>query len=316
MPIEVRPLEARDLEATERIFREAFGTAHGVADPVRYMQDRNYVRSRWTADPAGALVAEIEGVVAGSVFAASWGSVGVLGPLTVDPRYWNAGVASHLLQAILENHRMRDARLPALSTAAGNVATVRLYQRHGFWPGFLIPILAKTLSRREGGTEPSEGKAQAQCYSALSLERKGVACKRFAALAGAVFEGLDLSGETLSVEQQRLGETLLVGSNDRVDAFAICHCGAGTEAGEGACYVKFGAARSAGAFELLLDAVEALARARGLSRIVAGVNAGRRTAYLLLLGRGYRAASHAVAMVRGSAKSYDGPDAFVIDDWR
>ncbi|MCC6265341.1 MAG: GNAT family N-acetyltransferase [Bryobacterales bacterium] len=316
MPIEVRPLEARDLKTSERIFREAFGTAHGVADPAHYMQDRNYIHSRWTADPAGALVAEIEGVVAGSVFAASWGSVGVLGPLTVDPRCWHSGVASHLLQSILENPRMRDARLPALSTAAGNVATVRLYQRHGFWPGFLIPILQKPLASAEGGVERGEGKAPAQPYSVLSEDLKSAARKRCAALTGALFEGLDLTPEMISVEMQALGETLLVGSDDCVDAFAICHCGAGTEAGEGACYVKFGAARSTGAFELLLDAVEAFARARGLGRIVAGVNAGRRTAYRLLLGRGFRAVSHAVAMVRGSAKSYDGPDAFVVDDWR
>lgn len=316
MPIEVRPLEERDLTAAERIFREAFGTAHGVADPANHMLDRNYARSRWIADPGGALLAEMDGVAAGSVFVANWGSVGVLGPLTVDPRFWKSGVAGHLLESILENPRMRDARLPALSTGAGNVATVRLYQRFGFWPGFLIPILAKPLDPADGATPPGPSEQLAEPYSGLSAERKSAALMDCADLTGAAFDGLDVSREILSVDRQALGETLLLGNGGRLEAFAVCHCGAGTEAGEGACYVKFGAARSPDAFESLLVAVEALARARGLSRILAGVNSGRRVAYRQLLERGFRAASHSVAMQRRSAKSYDGPDVLVIDDWR
>jgi GNAT superfamily N-acetyltransferase len=145
MPIKVRRFEERDLAAGEKIFREAFGTAHGAADPAHYWQDRNYVRSRWMADPGGAMIAEEHGTVVGSAMAANWGSVGVFGPLTVDPRFWNSGVARELLESVLENPRMRDAQLQALSTAAGSVANVRLYQRFGFWPGFLIPILTKAV---------------------------------------------------------------------------------------------------------------------------------------------------------------------------
>ncbi|MCC6293445.1 MAG: GNAT family N-acetyltransferase [Bryobacterales bacterium] len=310
-PVEVRPLEERDLPAGERIFREAFGTAHGVADPSRYWPDRNYVRSRWTADPGGAVMAGIEGASAGIVMAVRWGSVGVLGPLAVDPLFWRSGVAGRLLESILENPRLRDARLPALSTAAGSVSNVRLYQRFGFWPGFLIPVLAKPVD------ETVDAKATAATpYAGLREEQKDEALKECAALTGAVYEGLDVSHEIRSVDRQALGDTLLLWSGVRLDGFAVCHCGAGTEAGEGACYVKFGAARTPEAFESLLGAVEELARARGLGRIVAGVNSGRRAAYRHLLARGFRALSHSVAMQRRDAASYDGPDALVIDDWR
>lgn len=154
MHIEVRPLEERDLVAGEGIFREAFGTSRGAADPALYWQDRNYVRSRWTADPGGAWVAVKEGAVAGIAMATKWGSVGVFGPLAVAPRFWNSGVAGELLKVVLENPRMRDARLQVLSTAAGSVANVRLYQRFEFWPGFLIPILTKAVDRRRTRTRP------------------------------------------------------------------------------------------------------------------------------------------------------------------
>jgi hypothetical protein len=73
----------------------------------------------------------------------------------------------------------------------------------------------------------------------------------------------------------------------------VCHCGGGTEAGSGACYVKFGAVRpgpaAAAGFERLLEACEAMARVRGLSRLVAGVNAGRHEAYRMMLEPHFRA---------------------------
>lgn len=311
MPVEVRPFEERDLPDGERIFREAFGTAHGAADPARYWQDRNYVRSRWMADPEGALAAGVDGVTVGSVMAVNWGSVGILGPLTVDPRWWRAGVAGRLIEAILENPRLRDARLPALCTAAGSVANVRLYQRFGFWPGFLIPILAKTV---EGAGDAQT--TPAVSYAGLGDENKHAARKECTALTESVFSGLDVSHEIGSVDRQALGDTLLLWNGVRLEGFAVCHCGAGTEAGEGACYVKFGAARSVDALKVLLDAAEALARTRGLGRLIAGVNSGRRAAYGQLLARGFRAISHSVAMQRLGAASYDGADVLVIDDWR
>jgi hypothetical protein len=118
------------------------------------------------------------------------------------------------------------------------------------------------------------------------------------------------------VDRQALGDTLLLWNHDRLDGFAVCHCGAGTEAGEATCYLKFGAALSPNAFGGLLDAAETLARTRGLERLTAGVNSGRRTAYRRLLERGFRAIAHAVAMQRGAVRSYDRPDVLVIDDWR
>ena len=52
--IEVRALREPDLPAATRILQRAFGTFLGAADPARFMADRNFVRSRWRADPSGA----------------------------------------------------------------------------------------------------------------------------------------------------------------------------------------------------------------------------------------------------------------------
>jgi hypothetical protein len=101
----------------------------------------------------------------------------------------------------------------------------------------------------------------------------------------------------------------------------VCQCGAGTEAGGDTCYVKFAVARpgegAPARFERLVDACEAYAALRGLSRIVVGVDTGRRDAYRRLLARGFRAEQIGVSMwLRPDEPRLDGPEQYVIDDLR
>ena len=42
------------------------------------------------------------GRLAGSNFAANWGSVGFFGPLTVAPEYWDRAIGQRLLDATME----------------------------------------------------------------------------------------------------------------------------------------------------------------------------------------------------------------------
>ncbi len=101
---------------------------------------------------------------------------------------------------------------------------------------------------------------------------------------------------------------------------AVCHCGPGTEAGSGACYVKFGAVRQGLAagqfFDRLLGVCEALALAEGSSRLVAGVNAGREAAYRKMMAHGFRTVIQGVAMQKPNEPGYNRPDVYLIDDWR
>jgi hypothetical protein len=102
--------------------------------------------------------------------------------------------------------------------------------------------------------------------------------------------------------------------------FAICHCGPGTEAGSGVCFVKFGCVLSgAGAsqrFEGLLNAREAFAALQGLDRVVAGVSTARSEAYGRMLNRGFTTFLQGVAMHRPNEPGYHRSDVLVMDDWR
>jgi hypothetical protein len=104
---------------------------------------------------------------------------------------------------------------------------------------------------------------------------------------------------------------------------AVCHCGAGSEAGSDTCYVKFAAVRpgeGAGAamrFERLLDPCEAYAADSGSGRLVAGVNTGRLHAYRCLLARGFRTEKIGISMrLRPEGPHFDTPAHYVIDDLR
>jgi hypothetical protein len=102
---------------------------------------------------------------------------------------------------------------------------------------------------------------------------------------------------------------------------AVCHCGAGSEAGSDTCFVKFAAVRpgegAPGRFERLLDACEAFAAESRLSHLVAGVNTGRLDAYRRLLARGFRTEQIGVSMrLRPDEPYFDTPAHYVIDDLR
>ncbi|MCU1626229.1 MAG: hypothetical protein JWP64_1178 [Pseudonocardia sp.] len=74
--LKVRPMIEADLTDADRIMRTAFGTFLGLPDPMAFLGDGDYVRSRWTAAPQAALTAEVDGRLVGSTFATRWGSVG------------------------------------------------------------------------------------------------------------------------------------------------------------------------------------------------------------------------------------------------
>ncbi len=313
MHIVVRPLREADLPLADRIFRLAFGTFNGHPEPEKFGGDIDKIRSRWLADPEAAWGAAAGGRLVGSVFAARWGSVGYFGPLTVHPDFWDQGVGQALLQPIMQLFERWGTRHNGLYTYSHSPKHLALYQKYGFWPRFLTAITA--LQVRPG--RPVAGVTRYSEAAAPSQAALLAACRE---VADAVYPGLDLSRELRAVQAQGLGETLLVWEGEQLAGFAVCHCGGGSEAGSGACLVKFGAVRpgpQAGQrFGRLLAAGEALAAARGASELHAGVNTSRHEAYRQMLIRGFRPHTVGVAMHRPDASAYHNPGVYVIDDWR
>jgi GNAT superfamily N-acetyltransferase len=311
VPISVRPMLEADLADARRIFRVAFGTFLGVPNPEEFWADREYVFTRWRTDPGAALVAETNGAPAGSNFATNWGSFGFFGPLTVRPELWNQRIAQKLLGPTMDLFAAWGVREAGLFTFAQSPKHIGLYQKFGFWPRFLTAVMSKSVIER---------KASFLSFSLLSEADQEQALRACRELTGSIYEGLDVTPEIWAIRSQNLGETLLLWGGDSLDAFAVCHCGEGTEAGKDSCFVKFAAVRPGPgadkAFERLLDECESLASDRGLRRLEAGVNLGRSKAYRRMLERGFRTDMQGVAMHRPASPAYNRPDVLVIDDWR
>ncbi len=305
----VRLLRTEEVEQADRIMRVAFGTFLGVPDPAAYLGDADLVRTRFAADPGAALAAELTGELVGTNFVARWGSVGVFGPLSVAATRWDRGIARALLDATMDVLDGWGVTHRGLFTFAQSPKHLALYQRYGYAPRFLTAICAGApVARSDGWTTFGESEDRAAALAAA------------AAVTGSVFLGLDVRSEILAATELALGDTVMVYDDAGLGAFAVCHVGAGSEAGSGICYVKFAAARAGadapGRFSHLVDAVESFAASRGVSVVTAGVSTARRGAYAQLLGRGYQVQRTGVTMHAPDVDAYHHPGAFVLDDWR
>ncbi|HXQ49479.1 MAG TPA: GNAT family N-acetyltransferase [Stellaceae bacterium] len=306
-PITLRAMRESDLAAADHLFRLAFGTWFQLPDPMQFRGDAGLFVGRMHAYPDGGVVAESGGAMVGLTFASRWGSLGVLGPVAVHPDYWRRGVARILLPATLENFARWQCRLVGLFTFPASPVHLRLYQDFGFWPRHLTPVMAKPVS--------PDAKSDDAISLAESRDRAGLIAS-CGELANSVFAGLDLGREIAAVLERKLGDVIAFAAGSRVEGFAICHTGAGSEGGSQGCYIKFALARSAETLSRLLDASEAFAHRSGAAQISTGTPTGRHGAYRMLAERGFRQTLAGVQMHRPYIEGFDRPDVFALDDWR
>jgi GNAT superfamily N-acetyltransferase len=307
----VRPLEQHELPEADRVFRLAFGTAAGLPDPLQMFGDAGYMH-RWALPTGQAFVAEAEGRIVGTNFLNRWGSLGTFGPLTVHPDYWNQGVASALMEATMSQFAAWETPTVAFFTSSHSPKHLWFYGKFGFAPGYLTTVLEKPV-------QPVSSPGTV-LFSTLSTEQQSEALQAARNLTEALYPGLDVGAEIQLVQDNKLGDTLLLWDNGGLDAFAVCHCGPGSEAGSDHFYVKFGAAcpgqSVADRFEQLLEACEAFAFRQQVKSLTAGINTSRYEAYQRMLTRGFKIRLIGVAMHQPPEQDYCRPDAYVLDDRR
>ena len=330
MNVSIRLLKENDLPEADRIFRLAFGTFLGYD----FFGNADYIKTRFYSNPLASYAAEVnDGKLVGSNFTANWGSVGFFGPLTIHPDYWSQGIAKHLMEPTMQLFSKWNTKLAGLFTFANSPKHIGLYQKFDFWPRFLTAIVSKEV------TKPEKNAASNLSWSKYSEEVSEHTYKdekhlleECTKLTNSIYEGLNLETEIRSVKKQSLGDTILLwrqkGHDDSnyndedssLIGLAVCHCGAGSEAGSNTCYIKFGAVKPGpGArrdFENLLKVCETFAVELGMTRLTAGVNSARHQAYTKMLSNGFRIDMLGVAMQKGNDEGYNQPDTYIIDDWR
>lgn len=309
----IRLLQENELSRAEHIFRLAFGTFIGLSQPTDFGGDASYIQPRWKVDPTAVFAAEIDGKLVGSNIATRWGSVGTFGPLTIHPDFWGQGIVQRLIEPVVDQFVQWGIQQAGLFTFPNSLKHHVLYQKFGFYPRFLTFIMAKPMRAIQPDLPGTK-------YSALDPQQQSHCLKACSQITDSIYPGLDLSREILAVQNQNLGDTVFLWDETGLTGFAICHCGPGSEAGSGVCYVKFGAVRpgaQAGEqFEQLLDLCEAYGATQKMSRLVAGVNTSHDAAYTRMVAQGFRTEITGVLMHKPNEPGYNRPDVFVLDDWR
>jgi GNAT superfamily N-acetyltransferase len=312
--VKVGLIRKNELAEADRILRVAFGTFLGLPNPAEFMGDRDLLISRWHGPHVEVLAARQDGRLIGTNVATQWGSFGFFGPLTILPEFWDRGVAQLLLQGTEKIFHKRGVRRTGLFTFAASPKHVGLYQKFGYWPGYLTALMAHTPK-----AETPQSARVAVHLSTLTKSGREEAIAACARLTGRIDSGLDLSAEIRSLLKRKIGEVVLIYTRKALDGFAICHQGPGSEGGTKTCYIKFAAARGGvGAgerFDRLLDACDEFALAREAS-LEAGMNLAHEDAYRRMRSHGYRAFGQGVSMQRPHVAGHNRADAYVIDDWR
>jgi len=307
----LRPMREADLPASDRVFRLAFGTWFGLADPMQFRGDAGLFEPRLWSYPDGGTLACRDDEIVGLAFASNWGSLGIVGPIAVLPELWRMGLARRLVAAAIETIEDWGAPLAGLFTFPQSALHLRLYQSFGFWPRHLSPVMSKPVAAR-AAMHDVIALSQARERDALAAS-----CR---ALGQEIYPGLDLGREIAVVLACGIGEVLALVEGSRVAGFALCQCGPGSEGGSQQGYVKFAAVRpgrgAAERLRRLIHACEKFAGAKGVPKLSAGVSTGRIGAYKLLCEEGFRTDLQGVMMHRPWRPAYDGPDDWVLDDWR
>jgi len=314
----VRQLAEGDLADADRINRIAFGTFFGLETPSVFRGDGEVIAGRFAADPDGAFAADIDGTLVACGFVMDWGSVGLLGPLTVDVEVWGRGIGRAMLDAMTRYMDSRNFVLQGLFTHPQSPTHIRLYEAYGFRMQRITAVMDRAVDAAR------EMPPTVRFYSELTEKDRRAALAECRRIADGAFSGLDLTREILSIDAKDFGDTILLGAEHALTGFACCHQGAGSEAGSAQTLVKFAAVSPGGdartEFVKLMVACENFAALRGTKRLVAGTNTSRSACYDALLDLGFRSWMNGIAMLRPAADAgvdgYNVPGVFAVDDWR
>jgi predicted N-acetyltransferase YhbS len=192
-PVSLRPMRSDDAVACGQIGFEAHGAvaaAHNVPSEQPSVEYAVGMIRQLLAQPISqGIVAERDGRIVGSIFLHAFGSVGVIGPLTVHPRA-EGGIGRRLMGEALAAARGGGLERVRLVQSPAHLRSLALYAKMGFdvqEPLVLmcgeLPPGAPGPARVRPATEADVADCTALCRRVHGLEREGE-------LRGAIQQGV------------------------------------------------------------------------------------------------------------------------------
>ena len=325
--IAIRRVKKQDLsrvrDVIEHAFADFFERQMGTR-PRQAFGGAQYVHHRWLMEPWGCFVAEEDGTkIVGAAIAATWGSLGLVGPVAVLTNYQNQSIAQQLLAAVQEFFDENKTAVQGVVTYPASPRHLALYHKLGYKPKALTAVMSRVLERRDGKVPPRsvvKTGLTLRRYSSLEEAKKKATLLRVHRITSAVCRGMELAKEIEIVEGLALGDTLLLERGRDLVGVAIVHAPGVSEAPTGALYVKYLAVdpqqKKVENLEQFLAAIEDLGAELGVQRVIVPVYTKYWTAYSTLLKSGYAVDFTMVRMQKGRQEDYEDPTHLVLDDWR
>jgi predicted N-acetyltransferase YhbS len=291
--IDIRPMRETDLGAVLEVTNAAFAgliertTGHKPDGP---MFASNLGTYRLSLDPPGCLVAVNGADVVGANFSVLRGTLGWFGPLAVRPDAQGQGIAQRLVTECLRSADERGVRLMGRETIADSAQHIHLYQKLGFHPSWTGMNYRYELR----GEQMPDGVELDGAVPNLDY----------------VYPGYDAHLDARATRSAQAGVTLTCG-----DGVAVCHLIGTLWADTDIAYVPLVAAPDRETFDLLVRAVQAVARDHGKLRVVTQVPGSAWATQEALHQLGYQPGGAALRMKRGESLDYDAGDFYYCDDW-
>ena len=326
--LQIRRIKKGDLSRVRDVLEQTFGDFFERqlgTRPRQPFQGAQYVHHRWLMEPWGCFVAEEDQQkIVGVALGVTWGSLGVLGPVAVLTNYQNQGIGQQLIRAVQEFFEENKATVHGVVTYPGSPKHLLLFHKFGYRPKGLTAVMSRTLERTEpdplGHGRVARGGLVVRRYSTLEEAKKKAALARFHRITNAVCRGMDISKEVEIVDGLALGDTVMVERGRDLLGFGVYHVPGVSEAPAGALYMKFLAIdpqqRKPEVLEQFVAAVEELALAQGVSRVILPVYTRYWQAYSTLLRLGYQIDFTMARMQHGKPEDYEDASHLVLDDWR
>jgi predicted N-acetyltransferase YhbS len=136
MTLELRSGTSADVDAAGRICHEAFeriAQQHGFAPNFASREvATGLLRGLFSRPEVHALVADINGRVAGTNFLWEGDPVAGIGPISVDPELQNNAIGRRLMHGALQRARLKGFKSVRLVQAAYHARSLSLYTKLGF----------------------------------------------------------------------------------------------------------------------------------------------------------------------------------------
>jgi ribosomal protein S18 acetylase RimI-like enzyme len=259
-----------------RAFAEYYRRSGRATRPVERTPE--HLTACLISNRTGCFVA-VENTVVGFVFSRTWGAVGWIGTIAVEPESQRRAIGASLLSAATGALVAKGCTVIGLETMADSPENVGFYLRHGFRLRQPTLMLRKTLT----DIEPTS----LVCHIANpGLESLSAVAR----ISAAAWLPLDYSSEAANAWAYRWGQILLWQTSDPW-GLAIIRTAPKRAGGDNdVCHVAVLALSATGRqyLRVVLRDLETFASANGFARLSLCVNATDAATVQELIGRGFR----------------------------